>query len=517
MVYQLKLLFAVAILSLLTAFIAWPAFRSQLSKTQYRTAWKIVALAVLVSFLSRFTWIYFTGVAVTAFAAYKMIGGDLRARVCAFLMLIMLFPPVTQSLGGVGDINHLFILDHVRTLSLVLLMPAAFQLFMRRRTDKDRPFLSVDVFLLAYKTLELILMFRNISATAGVRYVFEAFTMVLLPYYVTTRSLRSVADVKMAATYLMIGFVFMAGIGFGESATQHSMYAPLAYIYDVKWQLTHELMRGGLLRVQATTPEPIGLATLMIAALGVWTWLVGPDWRRLRNLVVYGLILGAMVSTWSRGPWLGAVIFGISLLASRFCSPRVYLGGLLGVGVLVIAAKATGSDQVFYDFLKSIFGSSESDFGTIEYRRQILDAAIALIQQSPMFGVSNYASYLQQFRQGEGIVDLVNTYVIVGLNTGLVGLALYVMPQVIVFYKLTGRLASPARNEPHDLFVCCFASILLALSCTLMTTSVVGVMDQILLACVALPLVYIRHQREARDPKPAFLGNPVPVFSRYES
>ncbi len=517
MVYQLKLLFAVAVISFLTALAAWPAFRNLLSKAQYRTAWKIVALAVGVSFLSRLTSIYFVGVAITGIAAYRMLGADLRARVAAFLMLILLFPPVSKSLDGAGEINHLFILDHVHMLSLVLLAPGAFQIFMRRRVDKDNPFRLVDLFLFAYKALELILMMRNISYTAAVRFVFEACTMVLLPYYVATRGLRSVADIRFVATTMMVGFVFMAGIGVGETATQHGMYAPLAYIYDVKWQLTHELMRGGLLRVQSTTPEPIGLATLMIAALAVWTWLIGPDWRRPRSLVIYGFLLVAMISTWARGPWVAAVVFAISLVATRFCSSRVYIAGLLVAAVAGVIAKMTGADQAFYDGLKLVFGSSKAEFGSIEYRREILDASIALIQQSPWLGVSNYGAYLQQFRQGEGIIDLVNSYIIIALNTGLIGLSLFLAPQVIVLFKLAGRLDAPSKAEPHDLFVGCFASLLLAISIVLLTTSFVGVMDQILLACVALPLVYLRHRNDVREaePRPAApLMRPVPVFGR---
>ena len=515
MVYQLKLLFVVAVFSFLTALAAWPAFRNLLSKTQYRIAWQIVALAAAVSFLSRFTSIYFVGVAITGFAAYRMLGADLRARVAAFLMLILLFPPVSQSLAGVGEINQLFILDHVRMLSLVLLLPAAFQLFTRRRVDKGNPFLLVDLLIVAYKALEVALMMRNLTYTAVARLVFESFMTVLLPYYVTTRSLRSIADLRFVATYFMIGLVFMAGIGVGESVIQHGMYAPLAYIYGVKWQLTHELLRGGLLRVQSTTPEPIGLATLMIVALGVWTWLVGAEWRRPRSLVIYALILAASLSTWSRGPWVCTVIFAASLLVTRFFSSRVYIAALVGTAVVCVIAKMTGADQAFYDGLKLVFGSSQAEFGSIEYRRQVLDASIALLQQSPMFGVSNYGAYLQQFRQGEGIVDLVNTYIIVALNTGLVGLALYLAPQVIVLFKLASRLDSPNQDEPHDRFVGCFASVLLAISVVLLTTSIIGVLDQMLLAFVALSLVYIRCRNEMREPEPLAARNPIPTYGRF--
>ena len=516
MSYEIKLLVFAAVVALCSAMGARLAFRDLLPQAQYRAAWKVVGLTIVVSFMSQLTSIFFVGVAVTSLVAARMFGGDIKARVAAFLLLILLFPPVSQSLGGVADMNHLFILDHVHTLSLVLLGPATIQLLLRKRVERGNPFRAVDAFLIAYQVLQLALMFRNISGTAVLRFLFESATTILLPYYVMTRGLRSLSDVKFVGSFMMIGFIFLAGVGVAEEVTRHSIYSPLAYIYDVKWQLTQSLMRGGMLRVQATTPEPIVLAVLMIAALGLWTWLSGPAWRRPRNLAVYVVLLAALAFTWSRGPWLGAAVFVISLIALKVCSSRIYVAGLIGVACTVVVAKVTGTDQVFYDFLKSIFGSSESDFGTIEYRRQIMDASLALMQQSPLFGVPNYSAYLQDFKQGEGIIDLVNTYMIIGLNSGVIGLTLFLMPHLIVYFKLINRLLSPVDNASHDIFVCSFASVVLALCFTLVTTSTTGVISYILLTWIALPLVYMQYRNEAaQEPVRERVGDPVPAFNHY--
>lgn len=512
MVYELKLLIAASIVAMFTALAVRPAFRELLPGKQYFTPWKIVGLSIAVSFLSQMTWIFFVGVAATALIAYKMLGGDYKAKIAAFLMLTLLFPPVSQSLSGVADINHLFILNPVYTLSLVLLGPASIQLLLRKRVERGNPFRAVDAFLIAYKVLELVLMMRSISGTAAVRIVFEGATTVLFPYYVITRGLRSVDDIKFVATFMMIGFAFLAGIGAAEELMTRGMYSPLSYIYGVKWQLTHTLMRGGMLRVQATTPEPIALAILMIAGLGLWTWLAGSGWKRPRSLVVYGLLLATLAFTWSRGPWIGAVVLAVNVLALRFLSSRVYLVGLAVVLCAAVIGKVTGADQGVYDMLKSIFGSSDSDFATIEYRRQIMDASIALMQQSPLFGVPNYAAYLQEFRQGEGIIDIVNTYLIIGLNAGVVGLALYLMPQLIVFFKLISRLILNNEDRTRDLFVRAFASTLLALMFTLFTTSTIGVIPYILLTWVALPLVYVQYRGHVADPASALPRRLVPVF-----
>src|SRR4029450_1529511 len=67
------------------------------------------------------------------------------------------------------------------------------------------------------------------------------------------------------------------------------------------------------------------------------------------------------------------------------------------------------------------------DTNTISYRQQLLEASWGVVMQNPLFGSSHFlrTDALQNLRQGEGIIDLVNTYVAVALVSGLVGLTIF--------------------------------------------------------------------------------------------
>jgi O-antigen ligase len=62
------------------------------------------------------------------------------------------------------------------------------------------------------------------------------------------------------------------------------------------------------------------------------------------------------------------------------------------------------------------------------YRERLFDNAILVIRRSPWFGSIDYMSTpeMQMMIQGEGIIDIVNTYLQVALKSGLVGLGLFV-------------------------------------------------------------------------------------------
>lgn len=69
-----------------------------------------------------------------------------------------------------------------------------------------------------------------------------------------------------------------------------------------------------------------------------------------------------------------------------------------------------------------------TDAGNVDYRQRLFDASVLVIRQNPWFGGGNYIGELAALGmvQGEGIVDLVNTYLAVALSQGLVGLGLFV-------------------------------------------------------------------------------------------
>jgi len=83
----------------------------------------------------------------------------------------------------------------------------------------------------------------------------------------------------------------------------------------------------------------------------------------------------------------------------------------------------------------------------IDYRESLLENSTIVIKRNPWFGSVEYltAPEMERMRQGEGIIDIVNTYIGIALEYGLVGLGLFVGFFVLVLngiYKAMREIRS---------------------------------------------------------------------------
>ncbi|MBV8742950.1 MAG: hypothetical protein JOZ12_14270, partial [Sinobacteraceae bacterium] len=69
------------------------------------------------------------------------------------------------------------------------------------------------------------------------------------------------------------------------------------------------------------------------------------------------------------------------------------------------------------------FGTKSVDAGTVDYRQRLATRSWELIQQHPVFGNQTAFMQMGDLRQGEGIIDFVNSYAQIALFYGLAGLA----------------------------------------------------------------------------------------------
>jgi hypothetical protein len=120
-------------------------------------------------------------------------------------------------------------------------------------------------------------------------------------------------------------------------------------------------------------------------------------------------------------------------------------------------------------------------------------ASWSLIQQHPFFGSFSFLKDLEEFRTGEGIIDLVNTYAIIGLTYGLVGVALFVSVFVAAILKLARVVRQLAPVDPHaslmgSAMIACLVGTLLVLA----TTSSLHSMPYFVWAFLGLADAYVR-------------------------
>ena len=493
MIYALKLLFFVLVAATATALFLRPAFASLFAPAQYKRAWAWLLVVTVIAFMSLRPELYILLIAIAAVIAARYLGSGDAGKVNAFMLFLLPLPPIAYTLGGVEGLNYVLRLEHTRVISLVLFTIPAARLLFRQRNRSEPSLRAVDVAIFLIQFWDIFLMARYASLTGLCRTIVESFCDILIPYYVITRTLRTPSQLREAASYLMLGCAFVASVACAESLVQRNLYGGLQWVYGVRWESTVDLMRGGFLRVEATTPQPIILAFVLIFGIGLWTWLKGDAPRSKWVYVVY-LILGlALVSTWSRGPWLGAMLLVIALLLQRWLTPRVFGAAVILSLVAGIILKASGADSAVMSGLSTLFGSSGSDLSTITYRRDLLDASLAMIKQSPWMGVPNYESALQSFKQGEGMIDLVNTYIVIMINSGVIGLALFLFPYAFVIGKMLGERSKDRMVSKTVLgkFAPAFIAMILAMLFTIFTASTLDAMRYLLALGITLPVVWL--------------------------
>ena len=493
MIYALKLLAVVFTVTCIAAYLFKSAFRDLFTQTEYRRIWTLVLAGVVASYLCTFQSLFILAVAIIAIAGASITGRGPVGKVAVYLLLACTLPPVSMNLGGIGGINYILNLDHIRVTALVLLTWAAVELLTLKPPRRTVSLLWIDLLVVGYQCFKFALAVPHSSLTTLLRLLVEATLDILLPYFVVTRSIRTLSDVRFAVGHLFIGLVFVASVGVAETVLQHNVYSGLQSIYDVRWQQTYALMRGSLLRVQATTQQPIILAFMVLFALALGYWLNGTRWRRASVIALFATFLITLTATFSRGPWIAAGLIVLSILAMQRMPARAFRIVLVVAVLGGVGLKIAGADQQVVAALGAIFGSQEADLSSIEYRRQLLDTSLALVQQSPWFGVPNYAAQMQSLKQGEGIIDVVNSYVGIMLDSGVVGLAIYLLPFVIVLNRLISVIRRGERRRLDEASRFAVAMVALILGClfAIFTTSTWGVMTLLMTMLLALPSAWL--------------------------
>lgn len=96
---------------------------------------------------------------------------------------------------------------------------------------------------------------------------------------------------------------------------------------------------------------------------------------------------------------------------------------MIAILLLPLISALPGGERIIN--LLPYVGENENE--NIEYREQLIANSLIVIKRNLWFGSVDYMETpeMEAMRQGEGIIDLVNTYIQVALKAGLVGVALF--------------------------------------------------------------------------------------------
>jgi hypothetical protein len=147
---------------------------------------------------------------------------------------------------------------------------------------------------LGYLFINASLIFGSGNFTAELRTaIFYPFIDIFLPYYVGSRSLRSLVATKDALASLVISSLILGVIGIFEFLKSWLLYSSLPTVLGVSFGMGNYLGRGdlGVIRALASTGHSIALGYVLVIALLLYQAVQPRDRRPVSNTVGSSLLL----------------------------------------------------------------------------------------------------------------------------------------------------------------------------------------------------------------------------------
>lgn len=474
-----------------------------LSKPDYRLLLRTWVFCTVFAFLMPYYWVYM------ALATVVLIQANRHASHPMILYFGLLYaaPGLSQTIPGLGPIQSLFTISFYRLLTLTLLLPIAIQSLRRdrRRDARDtHRFTDFCVFgLVAWMILRVAV---HDSITILMRQTIEITIDIALPYYAISRSVTTYTQLRNAMATLLFASIILSLVSALELAKSWRLYSVIPPHMGIPmgiaaaYNLREE---GGYLRTVGSIGNPIALGYILMIGIGALISLSREIKPRLRY-IMGGILAAGIIGPQARGPWVGAFALIVFFMAMRKDAIRGLLKGFFGIAVIVLFAMQT-------PFGKYIPVVGNADTSTFDYRAELIERSKLVIAQNPWMGDLDYIEnpILEPMRQGEGIIDIVNSYLAVILPLGIIGLTLF----MLAFLSGVTKAYLKLRREPDDrynVYGRALTASLLASLVVMGTTSTISAMGSMEIALLALCTAYaagLREEKPADNPSKRSAGS----------
>ncbi len=423
--------------------------------------WSIIWITTtILAFLSPNFWFFLAFMGVILLAVTK---NNPMLKLCLFFVLLPSIPPGTATIPGFGIINYLFNISFQLFLSIVLLTPLAFSNARHNISIK-----SVKYLILAFCLLNIVIYYQESSfvykgvliskassITEVIRYAFTLSLTLLIPYYAVIKTVKSSEGINKVFYAILFGILLQACIGFAELLKVWHVYNIGANALGLKGGGMMYLSRENLLRASAALGHPITLGFVVAIGIGI---ILNYNNQKNRNAnmtfwAIFALLSFGLLTTLSRGPWVGTacIIICYFFIANKAAKNLTKLGLVTFLALVIISFSPVG--ERFINLLPYFNQNTETHAtSTITYRERLFEQSWKVIQKNPFFGSPNYLQTpeMEEMRQGEGIIDVVNSYLAIAMEIGLVGLSLYLLIFITILVKLKKNLTRLNKTKEHD-------------------------------------------------------------------
>lgn len=415
--------------------------------TRRRNIWFILTIA---GFLVPGFWLFVLVAAPLLFWA----GRKDTNPIALYLLLMHVIPPLSEQIPVAG-IHQLFPVNMYRLLSVTILIPAALRF---RRSQNDSPggySKGMEFLLIAWGILQIVLFVRpdvpnpelyTNSLTTCLRTAFLFLIDAYLLYYVASRTASDRRRLNDALAAFFIACLIMGSLAVFEGLKHWALYDGLKSSLgaDIEQQYN---FRGAFLRAVVSAGHSLALGYLLAVAIGCWLYLRRFETRSWARFAAPAALVLGLVFAYSRGPWAGAIVIFLTYASlGRALGKSGFLKMLIVTAIVGAAVLASPLGSRIVSVIPYV-GNAQS-FNNVDYRERLAQRSMQMIEAHPLLGDQDAYTELSDLRQGQGIIDFVNTYAYVAVFYGLVGLLCFLGFILIALVKVYGAIKA-VRNDPE--------------------------------------------------------------------
>jgi O-antigen ligase len=508
---SIKSLIVVLTIAATVFYLAKPTalrFMSGEDFSRRRLVWFVLTT---VGFVSPNFWLY----ALVAVPMFVWAGRKDSNPIALYLLMLHVIPPVAVSIPVLGN-NGLFPLDNYGLLALCVLLPATIR--YRKNSEGPMPgaFGAMDVLLLAFGVLQVALytppdlphhfVIPDSPSNAlrrGVLFLLDTYLL----YFAVSRICQSQKKmVDAAATFCLAGAV-MAAIGIFEHTRGWLLYVDIASRWGNDPNAAFYLTRGGSLRAQVSAGHAIALGYLLAVAFGFWLYLKSQVQSKIHRVGVTLLLWGGLFGAFSRGAWLGGATVYFTFIA---VGPRAVSRLIKGTGLALVFAGLVAVSPIGDRILEMLPVMGRTADSSITYRQRLAERGWELVLAHPFFGDQFPWPEMEELRQGEGIIDMVNTYLGASLSYGLIGLFCFLSFILLGMTRAYARARELARSDPDlALFGASLIACIVGILIMIQSASFGLGIQKMFYVLAGLTTAYARLARTPQHRPPVLIANNV--------
>ena len=176
-----------------------------------------------------------------------------------FLLMLLAIPPLEQSIPGFGILNYIFPLNHIRLLTIVILLPELLRIRSKNSNNSTNSRMKYwtipDIFLLIYAFFQVFLYAPYSQASETARNIFLVVLDVLLPYYVLSRSCNSRSRIIEAMAAFALSAIIFGPLAVFETSRSWLLYEEMANHFNISTDIGGYLLRADILRASLTSGQ----------------------------------------------------------------------------------------------------------------------------------------------------------------------------------------------------------------------------------------------------------------------